>query len=118
MRYSIIFLLLFLGVSCTPQEKATSDLTFTWTAEPRPLHPGPTKFILKFNENDVVSVEAEATMTHPGMIPVFGSGVKQENGEFHVNLTTTMSGSWIMFLKIKKSNETIIEKNFNFEITR
>jgi hypothetical protein len=125
MRHSIVLLVaFFLGVACTPKEQTKDqNLSVSWSAKPSPLMVGPTQFDIKVSYEDGKlfeedQFEVEANMSHPGMVPVLGIAKKIENGLYQVNLTTTMAGSWILFLKIKLFSGTVIEKEFTFDVSR
>lgn len=44
-------------------------------------------------------VSVEGNMSHPGMVPVFGTAVEVRPGRYEAPLTLTMGGDWVLTVK-------------------
>lgn len=75
-------------------------------------------FHLKDKNNNPIEnaqVKVEASMNHAGMVPIFAEAAAQPGGIYKSRIRLTMSGDWILFLTIKKTEGDIVKKELFFK---
>jgi len=58
-------------------------------------------------------VEVEGNMSHPGMVPVLGTGEEVAPGVYRVGLRFTMAGDWFLVVRADLPNGSHLEKTMD-----
>lgn len=58
-------------------------------------------------------LKLEATMSHPGMRPVFGDAKETDAGRYQSALEFTMAGDWIVLVHVTLPNGQKVERQLN-----
>ncbi len=62
-------------------------------------------------------IELRGDMTHAGMQPVLAASSTGENGVYDLPFEWTMSGDWIVTVKVTMADGTVAEKRFDLSVT-
>jgi hypothetical protein len=99
----------------TPQPATDSSLTIDYEITPHPPHVGPATVTLKILDAagdplPEASVHLEGNMTHAGMAPTFAEAHEITKGKYRATLDFSMSGDWIIVVKVVTKGGKKIEK--------
>jgi hypothetical protein len=90
-----------LACGCAPAESAPLSASVSFV--PAPPAVGASALALDLADADGpllgARVEIEATMSHPGMVPVLADGREVGAGRYEAALDFTMAGEWILFVR-------------------
>jgi len=98
--FRIAILVLFL-VSCAPSSGPVAAPNMELSVLPDPPRVGPATATLYLNDGNGEPlsgsvVRLEATMTHPGMMPVLADAAETEPGRYEALFEFTMAGDWVI----------------------
>lgn len=107
-----LFLLLLAGTACSPQPAANSapaDVQMSMRVEPDPPAVGSSTLIITLKDAtgapiDGAALSVHANMDHEGMMPVESQGSDSTHGEYHLPLSWTMGGGWIVTITAQLPN--------------
>jgi hypothetical protein len=91
--------------------------------EPTPPAVGPASITLALTGADGeplagATVEVEGTMSHAGMVPVFGTAEEQDPGVYVAPLEFTMGGDWILIVDAMLSDGRKLKRNLEVRDVR
>ena len=117
MKYGVVLIALFLvlltGTACSPQTAANSapaDVQMAMRVEPDPPAVGSSTLIITLTDSNGAPVggaalQVRANMDHEGMMPVESQSSSSADGAYHVPLSWTMGGGWIVTVTAQLPND-------------
>jgi hypothetical protein len=114
--FLLLTLLLILG-GCERTDLGTSDVLVEMEVRPDPPQLGPATILLTLEDADNepitgAEIDVEGTMTHAGMVPVFGRATEVEPGRYEAPLEFTMGGDWIIIVRAALADGRSLEQQF------
>ncbi len=110
IAYSLPALLLccatLLISGCRPATESTPSILVDWEVFPDSSIDGSIPVVVMLKDSlghplEGARVNVEATMTHPGMQPIFEQAHETAQGRYESALKLSMSGDWVLLLDIK-----------------
>ncbi len=85
---------------------------------PRPLKVGVSTITLRLTDRagqpvNGAGIKLEATMTHPGMRPVFSEAVETEPGRYRSSIEFTMGGDWVIIVHVTLPDGRRLERQLD-----
>ncbi|MGD9099700.1 MAG: FixH family protein [Anaerolineae bacterium] len=120
-KQALTWLLLVLALAlaaCGGSDDDEGDLSVELALTPDPPLVGPATVIVTLHDADGQPVsgaemELEGTMTHAGMVPVFGEADEKEPGHYEAELEFTMGGDWVIIVRADLPDGSSLEKEFD-----
>jgi hypothetical protein len=120
MQKHILLGLLLLALALTACQGADddSDITVELAVTPDPPLVGEAAVVITLSDKDGQPVtgaemELEGTMTHAGMVPVFGAATEKEPGRYEAQLEFTMGGDWVIIVRADLADGGKLEKEID-----
>lgn len=126
-----LVLLLSLGLSACPPSTDTprddgesdrgieSEIAWAWRVEPEPPETGPVFLSLTLTERATgapvanARIRVEATMSHPGMTPIFATARESDPGRYEVSLDLGMAGDWILLVEAELQDGRAVHRRID-----
>lgn len=108
-------LLLLVCAACSDAAVRAADHELRLTVEPDPPSVGPSQLTLAIRDAAALPVtgarvELECTMSHAGMVPVFGTTEERSPGVYVAELELTMGGDWIVIVDATLADGRSLER--------
>jgi hypothetical protein len=105
------------SAGCGPAASPVAPPDMEISVLPDPPRVGPATVTLHLSDDDGnplsgASVDLEATMTHPGMVPVLATATETETGWYEASLEFTMAGDWIVIVTLETPDGLSAEGQF------
>ena len=90
---------------CEQSAASTANVEVNWDIFPDSAGDGTVPLVVSLGDSlgrplGAARVQVEATMTHPGMQPVFTQARETAPGRYESTLKLTMSGDWVLLLDV------------------
>jgi hypothetical protein len=121
----LLILVLLLPAGCGRSQSALTetkdDYQVTFATDPAPPAQGAGMIIIGIKDKqgqavENVPVSVEANMNHAGMKPESANSANGVNGEYHLPINWTMSGSWYVDVKISLPSGELIRRQFPVDV--
>lgn len=114
-------LVAYAATACRTEERAGQEVALTWRSEPTPIRVGEVTIVLELADsagNPISGSELgiEASMTHPGMLPVGAFVEEEEPGVYRCNLAVSMPGDWYIVVSGRLPDGTHLEREIQFPV--
>lgn len=103
-----------------PPSEATVDVTLS--IAPNPPVVGPATLVVTVTDSDGdpindAQVAVRGDMDHAGMQPVVEETSTAQDGDYTLPFEWTMSGDWFVIVTVTLVDGTVIEEQFDFQVT-
>lgn len=114
----ILPLILLLLTACGRGNKDLSDVAVDVSFEPEPPQIGPATITVDLRDNAGqpiagATVEIEGSMSHAGMVPVFGQAEEVAPGRYRTQLEFTMGGDWFLLVRAQLPDGRSMERRID-----
>ncbi len=111
-------LLLLLALTACQGSDDDADTRVKLAVTPDPPLVGQATIVITLSDTDGQPVsgadmELEGTMTHAGMVPVFGKATEQEPGRYEAQLEFTMGGDWVIIVRAELADGSQLKKEID-----
>jgi hypothetical protein len=114
----LLLILTLALTACGGSDDDEGDLSVELALTPDPPLVGPATIVVTLHDADGqpisgAEMELEGTMTHAGMVPVFGAAAEKEPGRYETELEFTMGGDWVIIVRADLPDGGSLEKEFD-----
>jgi YtkA-like len=122
-RFIVLGAALLLLVGCRPATDAAEQITIEPSVTPQPARVGGVSIEFKVKDREqrpIAGAHAvvEASMTHPGMTPVFVDAKEIAPGIYSCRIDLSMAGDWIILVHLTLSDGKKVERTFEIRGVR